>query len=221
MSYTIQPFDPDVTVMPSILWQYEGAEKYVALIQSQQDWIDENHNQFWDDWRRDVFDPETANDFGLSVWGRILNVNLSVDAPATTGNSRWGFGANRQNFNNGGFGRNTDGQISLSLEQKRVVIKLRVAQLITRPTAYYINEILDAVLNTDTQAVYAYDTLDMEYVVYVFDNEPSSQLRFILENYDLLPRPSGVGVRWQVRTRDAWGFGPYRKNFNNGTFIES
>lgn len=218
MTERIQPFDPSVNVMPSVLWQYENAEKFVQLIQSQQSWIDENQNLFWTDWYRDVFDVDTANTFGLSVWARILNVPLSVATEPTVGNTSWGFGANRVNFNRGNFGRDREGQITLTLEQQRLVIKLRLAQIITRPTAYYINEVLDAVLNTPTQHVYAYDTLDMEFIVYVFDFQPSSQLQFILQNYDLLPRPSGVGVQWIFASRPAFGFGPYRLNFNNGTF---
>lgn len=218
MSDRVQPFDQSVNVLPSILWQYENADKFARLIQSQQAWIDENQNRFWTDWLRDVFDVDTANSFGLSVWARILGINLSVATEPTVGNISWGFGANRRNFGRGNFGRDRDGQISLSLEQQRLVIKLRLAQIIVRPTAYYINEMLEAVLNTDDRKVYAYDTLDMEYVAYVFDFAPDSQLRFILENYDLLPRPSGVGVRWIVASRPAWGFGPNRLNFNNGTF---
>ena len=218
MSDRIQPFEQSVNVLPSILWQYENADKFVRLIQSQQAWIDENQKKFWSDWFRDVFDVDTANSFGLSVWARILGINLAVPTTPTVGNTSWGFGANRKNFGNGNFGRDRDGQINLSLDQQRLVIKLRLAQIIVRPTAYYINEMLEAILNTPTRKVYAYDTLDMEYIVYVFDFAPDSQLRFILENYDLLPRPSTVGAQWIVASRPAWGFGPNRLNFNNGTF---
>lgn len=217
MSDRVQPFDQSVNVLPSILWQYENADKFVRLIQSQQAWIDENQNKFWQDWLRDVFDVDTANSFGLSVWARILGINLAVPTTPTVGNTSWGFGASRLNFGRGNFGRDRDGQINLSLDQQRLVIKLRLAQIIVRPTSYYINEMLESILNAPGRSVYAYDTLDMEYVVYVFDFAPDSQLRFILENYDLLPRPSGVGVQWIV-PRPAWGFGPNRLNFNNGTF---
>lgn len=218
MSDRIQPFEQSVNVLPSILWQYENADKFVRLIQSQQAWIDENQNKFWLDWFRDVFDVDTANSFGLSVWARILGINLAVPTTPTVGNTSWGFGANRRNFGRGNFGRDRDGQINLTLDQQRLVIKLRLAQIIVRPTAYYINEMLEAILNTPERKVYAYDTLDMEFIVYVFDFAPDSQLRFILENYDLLPRPSAVGVQWIVASRPAWGFGPNRLNFNNGTF---
>ena len=218
MSDRVQPFDQSVNVLPSILWQYENADKFVRMIQSQQAWIDENQNKFWQDWFRDVSDVDTANSFGLSVWARILGINLAVPTTPTVGNTSWGFGANRKNFGNGNFGRDRDGQISLSLDQQRLVIKLRLAQIIVRPTAYYINEMLESILNTPGRSVYAYDTLDMEYVVYVFDFAPDSQLRFILENYDLLPRPSVVGAQWIVASRPAWGFGPNRLNFNSGTF---
>lgn len=218
MTDTIQTFDPDIDVTPSILWQYENASKFVALILSQQAWIEENQNKFWTDWFRDVFDVDTANDFGLSVWSRILNINLYVDAPPTTGNGRWGFGQYRSNFNRAGFGRNSQGVIGLTLEQKRIIIKLRMVQIITRPTAYYINEQLDRVFNTDTKKLYAYDVLDMSDIVYVFNYPPESSIEFILRNFDILPRPSTLGVRWIYSYTQAWGFGQYRLNFNNGNF---
>lgn len=218
MSDRIQPFSQSVNVLPSILWQYENADKFVRLIQSQQAWIDENQNKFWTDWFRDVFDVDTANSFGLSVWARILGINLAVTTTPTSGNTSWGFGAKRRNFGRGNFGRNQEGQIGLTLEQQRLVIKLRLAQIVVRPTAYYINQVLESILNTDSLKVYAYDNLDMQFITYVFDSAPNSQIRFILENYDLLPRPSGVGVQWIVQSRPGWGFGPYRPNFNNGTF---
>lgn len=218
MSDRIQALEQNVNVMPSILWQYENADKFVRLIQSQQAWIDENQNNFWTDWFRDVFDVDTANSFGLSVWARILGINLAVSTKPTVGNTSFGFGSKRKNFGHGNFGRDRDGQINLSLDQQRLVIKLRLAQIIVRPTAYYINEMLESNLNTPERSVYAYDTLDMEDIVYVFDFAPDSQLRFILENYDLLPRPSTLGARWIVASTPAWGFGPNRLNFNNGNF---
>jgi hypothetical protein len=217
MTGTIQPFEQNANVLPSILWAYENAPKFVAMIQAQQAWIEENQNKFWTDWYRDVFDVDTANTFGLSVWARILEVSLSVETQPVSTNASWGFGASRQNFNHGNFGRDRSGQIVLTLAQQRLVIRLRLAQIITRPTAYYINEMLDAIFNTPGRTIYAYDTLDMGFITYVFSFTPDAQTKFILENYDLLPRPSTLGAKW-IAHRPAWGFGPNRLNFNNGTF---
>ena len=62
----------NVNLMRTILWQYENAPKLKALVQSEQDWANENVTEFWKDWYRDVFNLKTANDFGLNVWSRIL-----------------------------------------------------------------------------------------------------------------------------------------------------
>ncbi|NIT55538.1 MAG: DUF2612 domain-containing protein, partial [Aliifodinibius sp.] len=52
----------------------------------------------------DVFNLDTANDFGLSVWSVILNTPLTVENnEPEPDNSNWGFGNNRKNFNNGNF----------------------------------------------------------------------------------------------------------------------
>ncbi len=60
--------DLNVNLLKSILWQYENADKLKALVIGQQEWINENHTEFWKSWIRDVFNLKTANAFGLAVW---------------------------------------------------------------------------------------------------------------------------------------------------------
>ena len=58
-----------------ILWQYEKAERLKALIQYQQDFFDDAVTDFWDSYRNDTFDLDTADSFGLRVWGIMLGVD--------------------------------------------------------------------------------------------------------------------------------------------------
>ena len=61
----------NVNLMRTVLWQYENAPRFKSLVQSEQDWANENVAEFWNNWFRDVFNLKPANEFGLSVWSRI------------------------------------------------------------------------------------------------------------------------------------------------------
>lgn len=215
----IQAIDTSVDLLQSLLWQYNDAEILQSLLQSKQDWYNTNQSEFWNDWIIDVFDLRTANDFGLSVWAIILDIPLTVsEGVDPPGKKIWGFGPYRRNFDNGNFARNPNGVFRLTTEQKRIVLQLRYFQLVSRGTAPEINYFLQKLFK-DQGKVYVTDSLDMSIALYIFLFYPSSQLQFILMNYDLLPRPAGVGVGYQIITKVTWGFGPYHRNFDNGNFI--
>jgi hypothetical protein len=99
------------------------------------------------------------------------------------------------------------------------VLRLRYFQLVSRGTIPEINQFMKMLLGDQGQ-VYVLDPNDMTYVVYVFTFQPNPGLTFVLDTYDLLPRPAGVGVRRIVVTRPSFGFGEYNKNFKHGTFSE-
>lgn len=210
-----QQFDFSVDLMRSILWQYEGAPRAVALARNDQAWIEAHHSEFWRNWHRDVFNLDTANQFGLSVWARILGVSLEI------GESRrvegvFGFGAGNANFQNGNFGRSSDGQVSLDIESARKLLKLRWFQLTMRPTVPNINQALVSVFGPDS--AYIADSYDMNLVTFFFLQTPDYRLRRLLEKTDILPRPSTVGVGWKVQVKPSWGFGSNHLNFENGNF---
>lgn len=217
MSQDIQTIDYSVDLLKAILWQYNDAERLQKLLELKQQWYDENQTQFWQNWYDDVFNLDTANDFGLSVWSIILNVPLVAEEGSDNGTKAiFGFGTYYSNFNNSNFAR-TGGALRLTTEQKRLVLKLRYYQLISRGTVPEINQFLKTLFGNDGN-VYVLDTLDMTFAVYVFTFNPSSQVQLILEKFDLLPRPAGVGVKYQIITKKTWGFEQYHNNFTNGNF---
>lgn len=211
---TAQEIDSHVNLLKAILWQYEQAGKLKSLAYSKQDWIDRVQTGFWADWYRDVFNIDTANKFGLSIWARILNISLGVDIEPDPTKIPFGFGSNNVNFENGNFGTQSTNTIRLGLEQQRLVIRMRYFQLTTRNTIPEINQFLARFFGQYGNS-YVYDGLDMT-MTYLFGFVPDSQIQFILENYDLLPRPAGVKVSWQTATVEKFGFGVENLNFNNG-----
>lgn len=216
----IQAFDFSVDLLQALLWQYNDADNLRGLLECKQAWYEQNHTAFWENWIRDVFDLRTANDFGLSVWAEILGVPLAVTVdPTKPGTPVLGFGGSNRNFGHGGFGCKSSSTVGLTVEQKRTVLRLRYFQLVSRGTIPEINQFMKMLLGVQGQ-VYVLDPNDMTYVVYVFTFQPNPGLTFVLDTYDLLPRPAGVGVRRIVVNRPSFGFGEYNKNFEHGTFPE-
>lgn len=162
--------------------------------------------------------------FGTFLWGAQLEdgPNMTSYIPtlgATAARAADLLTANtsgfRKNFNRGNFAPSTSG-IKLTLAQKRLVLQLRYFQLVTRGAIPEINRFLNYVF-ADFGKVYVLDGLDMS-INYVFTFLPPSQLRFVLESFDVLPRPAAVGVNYVVLVRDTFGFGPFHTNFNRGNF---
>lgn len=213
---TIQKFDYSVDLMEALLWQHNNAVRLNALSRAKNDWYQENSGDFWDAWVRDVFDLRTANLFGLRVWSIILDLPLNFALPLNTSKS-FGFGANNANFNNRGFALSSNNSASVSVEDARLLLRLRYLKLICYPSITEINRILKTVFE-ERGPVYAYDSLDMKYVVFVFGFTPGSALAQRLIEYDVLPRPAAVGLRITISGAKRFGFGENNSNFNRSGF---
>jgi hypothetical protein len=69
-----QSFDFSVNLLQALIWRYNKVERLLALLQSKQDWFDTNQEGFWSDWFNNVFNLDTANEFGCNVWAIILGI---------------------------------------------------------------------------------------------------------------------------------------------------
>lgn len=58
---------------PLVLWQYLEAEHLKGIISNEESFSDINLRDFWGDYDHNVFNLRTADSFGLSVWGILLN----------------------------------------------------------------------------------------------------------------------------------------------------
>lgn len=204
----IQEFDFSVNLLKAILWQYNDAARLQSLLTTKSEWYTVNQTEFWENWIRDVFDMDTANEFGLSVWGVILALPLSIGQPGSGAREVFGFGDENQNFENGTFGRDAAGISALTVDQKRIVIKLRYYQLVADGSVPWANYVCAKVLGMG----YAQDPGNMT-MNYVFPVNLPSLLRQVIEQYDLLPRPAGVKLNILVDPGNVFGFDPYYLNF--------
>jgi hypothetical protein len=213
MTTRIQQFDFSVDLLRAILWQYNDAAKLQSLLTQKQAWYDETQTTFWTDWVRDVFNLLTANEFGLSVWGVILGIPLSIGLPGTGARPVWGFGVHNQNFEHGNFGRDSAGVAGLTVEQKRIILRLRYYQLVSDGSAPWANYVLKQVFGMG----YVLDPEDMT-CTYVFPVALPQAVLSVIQTYDLLPRPAGVQINILVDPGKVFGFDPYYQNFEHGGF---
>lgn len=207
----IQRFDFSVDVLKVIPWMSDQSPNLRALLEQYQVWYTENHSQFWVDWERDVFNLLTANDFGLNVWSIILDLPLFITVDASPADyPAWGFGPFGMNFENGNFARDDAGTQSLTTEQKRQLLRLRMWQLTSSGTMPDINKALRDVFGA---GAYALDGKDMT-ITYIFLGVLPKAMLSLIQRYDIVPRPSGVKARFIIKPRIGFGFGPDDTNFN-------
>ena len=160
-------YECTIDILDAIDWQRANAPAFVALAKKKQGWYEQNHCKFWNDWSKDVFSLDTANEFGLSVWSRILDVPLfGEDLP-------------------------TDLPITLTIEQKRIMLKLKAFICSMSSSTYEINRKLKEVFGG--VKLIALDNANMSYYYYIFDDEIADFIQTLVK-YNLLPAPNSVLV---------------------------
>lgn len=216
MTGTIQTIDFSVNLLRALLWEYNEAGNLQSLLEEKQAWYDENQEGFWVDFYNNIFNLQTANDFGLQVWSIILGQPLFIniaDNNATT----WGFGAFHENFERSNFSASASETHRLPTETARILLQLRYFQLISSGTVPETNRALAWIFGKKYGKAWLNDNLDMTQF-YTFQFALPSDLIFIFNNFDVLPRPAGVGSTYRVIVEEAFGFDATHANFDNGNF---
>lgn len=217
MTDNIQQFDHAVNLLQTILWEYDKAPNIKALLEAKQAWYDVNQKGFWEDFYTDIFDLRTANQFGLQVWSIILGQPIFINSRRNT-KPTWGFGQYYKNFTRGNFSTTSGFSSPLPIETARVVLRLRYYQLTGSGTVPEINRILNDVFASYGKA-YLIDNHDMSQT-YIFQFALPSDLQYVFNNFDVLPRPAGVSSSYNVILGKSWGFDSnIHENFDNGNFL--
>ena len=210
----IQKFDYTVDVGQAILWQYDNAPNLKDLVFGKQFWYLVYQTGFWSQWYTDVFNLNTANLFGLSLWSFILDLPLLVELnPDDLTKPLWGFNAytspwptpvlENGYFNfcptpgaRGNFSSRT-GALVLTTAEQRLVLQIRAYQITSSGDVWDVNNFFQYLFaNSPDYAghtINMIDNLDMT-VTYVFTGTFSYGLQSMFAQYDVLPRPAGVGI---------------------------
>lgn len=181
-------FDPWVTVLS----QYANSPIITKLVDDFAQWLDPASR--FNDFFSLIWDIDTAQGFGLDVWGRILGVGRVLQVPAGV---YFGFeqDAQAQPFGHGIFyrgGRSTN-NVALTDEAYRTLLLAKAALNITDASIPAINSIL---LNLFGQG-YVRDNLDMS-LTYVFDDALTPVQTAIVYQSGVLPKPCGVSFTVEV-----------------------
>lgn len=196
-------FTFDADLLKHILWQYDNAPVLKQLVQSKNEWYSENLNGFWAQIVHDFLNINTANDWGLNLWGKILQIKRTYNV-------------------NGA-------QISLSTALYRRLILGRLQLIRSNGTVPEINKYLNFIFSpyvTDTAfAATVRDQQDMS-VVYILNFEPSDEELALIYSRTFLPTPAGVQDKIYLMPQDkifgfnGTGFQPWNQApFWDGRYI--
>lgn len=215
---TIQEFDYSVNLLKAILWQYNSAPNLQAILNAKQTWYNKNQSEFWEDWFTDVFNLETCNDFGCIVWAIILGIPTNlISAPQPNNKTPFGFDTtNLSNFNVYNFTANASSSISFTIDQKRIILRLRYRQLVSRATVPEVNKILKDILGAYGN-MHMIDGLNMTQLLICNFPIPSF-LNILFSEFDIIPRPGGVKMIVVDTTVPVFGFGSFNQNFFGSGF---
>lgn len=165
--HNIFTFEPNL--IQNILWQYENAENLKSLIVSKDEWYSANVNEFWQEIVTNFLNIQTANDWGLNLWGKILQINRIININGV--------------------------QTTLSKELFRRLVLGKLQLLYSNGTVPEINKYLNFIFSpykTSTSwAAYVKDNNDMS-VYYVLNFEPTDEELALIYSREFLPTPAGV-----------------------------
>lgn len=168
--------------------------------------------------RRDVLDPDTAEGWGLDVWGRIVGIGRTFESINDV--AAWGFAGSGANlFGHGVFYAPHIGKTHMLADNAyRLLIYMKAAANITDGTLPDINRIMATLFaERGHVAVVHVDTMKIRYVVGWC--MAAHEMALLLRD-DIPPRPAGVGYDvYQAIPAHTFGFaGSGAQNFNHGIY---
>ncbi len=214
---TIRNYQCSIDLLQVILWQDNESTNLQQLLTLKQNWYNENHCDFWNNWVRDVFDLRTANNFGLRVWSEILDVPLfGTISPSPSDYPAWGFADFGVGFDQGNFATDDNSEFGLTTDQRRAVLRLKAFKVLSRANHRDTNRFLVHLFGPGS--MYVLDGLNMT-IAFIYTQEIAPELLRAIQELDLIPRPSGVQINYVKASLESFGFEPAGLNFDNGNFV--
>lgn len=195
-----------LNVEETIISQYGNSATITQLVRNIDLYLDPRAD--FDTFFSFVWNVETAQGFGLDIWGRIVQVERSINVPADTPNP--------------GMFPFTSGVYEMTDDQYRGVILIKALANITNCTADGLNQLLSNLFATRGRC-YVRDTGSMS-MVYTFEFWLQPFEHVIITQYQVAPRPAGVLASvFQVDVPNTFGFAEslQLQPFDQGTFYVS
>jgi len=182
---TIPPFD----FWKTVISQYANSPILTQLLENFNDYIDQTQNL--DNFFDLIFNVDTAQGYGLDVWGRIVNVSRTVNIP---GNAAYfgfeeasAFGFGQQSFFTG---TPITSNFQLSDSAYRILIFAKALSNICDGSIPSTNQLL-LNLFPNRGDCYVTDNQNMT-MTYTFKFALTTVELAILEQSNVLPTPAGV-----------------------------
>jgi hypothetical protein len=195
-----------LNVEETIISQFGNSATITQLVRNMDLYLDPRSD--FDTFYSFVWDVQTAEGFGLDIWGRIVGVGRTLNVPADTPNP--------------GHFAFTSGVYEMTDTQYRTVILIKALANITNCTAEGLNQLLSN-LFAGRGRCYVRDLGSMSMVFdFEFWLEPFEYV--IITQTDVTPRPAGVQVSvFQVDVPTTFGFAESQQlqPFDQGTFYVS
>ena len=187
---TIFNYNPSIDFEKHIFWQYNNAINLKKLIDLKQKWYKENQVDFWQNWISNVIDIKNANDYGLSLWGALLQIPRSYIVNGTS--------------------------MTLTTKQYSKLLLARLKTIKMHGTIPEINELLKFLFGEYGKA-YVVDNYNMT-LTYRFNFNLSSLQTAIIQTIPILPRPAGVGITVVSLDNKVFGFNGSGLPFDQARF---
>lgn len=208
----------------TIISQYANSPTLGALIANMNEYIDPrvNMDAFYDY----VWNVDTAQGFGLDIWGKIVGVSRLLRIPDSTktfGYNNTSFPQDWAPFNQGTFftGSSSGQSIELTDDAYRTLILVKALANIVATAAPSMNQLLRN-LFPGRGVCYVIDNGGMSMTFY-FEFDLTAAEFAILTQSGVLPHPAGVGYNVVVAPAGTFGFqeqGAPAEPFDQGTFYE-
>lgn len=195
-----------IDVEQTIISQYGNSATITQLVRNMNEYLDPRTD--FDTFFDYVWNVETAQGFGLDIWGRIVGVGRTLNVPADTPNpGAYSF---------------TPGVVTLDDAKFRKVILVKALANITNGTATGLNQLLSN-LFADRGRSYVLDrgSMTMQFT-FEFYLEPFEYV--IITQTGVAPRPAGVLANiLQVDPAQTFGFAEaiQFQPFDQGVFYVS
>lgn len=204
----------------TVISQFGNSPTIMQLIESFNEYIDPTTD--FDTFFDFVWNVDTAQGFGLDIWGRIVGVGRELTIPGTVTYMGFEEGTGAQPFNQAPFfdGVASTQSYTLADPAYRTLILVKALANISACTARSLNTLLQS-LFAGRGRTYVVDTGGMQ-MRFVFEFALLPYEIAILTQSGVVPRPAAVDARiLQLDITSTFGFneGMGYQTFNNGVFF--
>lgn len=211
-----------VNVEETIVSQYANSPTLVQLVQNMNEYIDPrtDFDAFYDF----VWNVDTAQGFGLDIWGKIVNVSRQLNIPGEVVNFGFSEGLDYQPFGQAPFYAGPPGSTVyyLSDDAYRTLILVKALANISDCTSPSLNQLLKN-LFAGRGRCYVSDTGQMQ-MRFVFEFALLPYEIAIMTQSGAIPRPAAVQAQvLQVDIPGTFGFSEalLSQPFGSGVFFNS